>query len=161
METPKLTNYSRILLALLLVLGLALLAYYFLFVFGGRQGGSNKAKVVFTKNDVNLGQDPDGFPAGIPIEAGVKVLQNYNATTSDGRTQATKVLETKRTSTENSKIYTEYAKSAGWKVLSQDIKPDSMVLYATKDDNRLQIFMTKDNTSNVNTLSISVTSLQK
>ncbi|HEX3099865.1 MAG TPA: hypothetical protein VHQ41_02740 [Patescibacteria group bacterium] len=60
---------------------------------------------------------PSGFPKNMPIEAGSTVLQNYEATTTDGRKQSTRVATTNKTLTAALKDYSDYFVHLGWTLI--------------------------------------------
>lgn len=66
------------------------------------------------------GQVPRSFPTQIPIETGAKIINSYNATSPDGRLQATQVFESSKSVSANFKLYNDYLVKNNWKILAQD-----------------------------------------
>lgn len=103
---------------------------------------------------------PDQFPADIPLEAGATVTGNYNATATDGRSQATRSFETQKTLDENFKIYSDFFKSAGYKVDSTINQATFKAILASKADFKVQVNMSVNPTTKVKTVDITVTGLK-
>ena len=78
----------------------------------------NQTQSDIVKTEVDKTKDPEKFPAGVPIEEGAVVTQNYNAEATDGRYQATKVFETQKTLADNFNIYRDYMRQNGWDIKS-------------------------------------------
>ncbi len=109
------------------------------------------------KQDVDVNKNPEKFPADIPIESGAKITQNYNATAQDGRFQATRVFETKKTLDENLTIYKNYLSKAGYKVQSTVDQNNYKMIFGTKDEASLQISIDNNTAFNIKTVSINYT----
>ena len=106
---------------------------------------------------VDESQLPDQFPAEIPLEAGAQVTGNYTATTPDGRFQATRSFETKKTLEENLRIYQDFLKSHGWTITSTINQTQLKAILATKDSSNIQINMSLNPTTKVKAVDITVT----
>lgn len=107
------------------------------------------------QTDVSNDQLPEKFPGDIPLETGAKVTQNYNATTTDGRFQATRTFESKKTLDDNMKIYTDYAKKAGWTLGTAIDQPKLKVVSANKGN--MNLVVTINQSSGITTVNITVT----
>ncbi len=84
-----------------------------------------------------------GFPKDFPIEAGSTILQNYQATTSDGRIQSTKKFTTKLSTVEALDKYTRFFENLEW--LNTGNGKQSPVLLKKKNDT-LTILATQSST---------------
>ncbi len=93
------------------------------------------------KTEVDSSEAPEKFPSDIPIEAGARITQNYNATTADGRFQATREFESTKTLAENLTLYRNYMTSEGWEVRSTVDQENYKMLFGVKDNTNLQISM--------------------
>jgi hypothetical protein len=88
---------------------------------------------------------PEAFPAGLPIEAGAKIVNNYNAVSTDGkRIQATRVFESAKTVAENAALYQAYVNDTknGWTIMNQSDGPagsGQKFIFAKKGDGILNI----------------------
>lgn len=109
-----------------------------------------------SQQNVEVTALPEGFPNNLPLEAEAKVTQNYNATTNDGRVQATRVFETSKTLDENYKIYSDYAKNNGWSLNTGIDQKDLKVITATKDGQVLQVTINLNTATQIKTVNISL-----
>lgn len=100
-------------------------------------------KANVSKKDVDTKILPDNFPSTIPLEASAKITQNYNASSVDGRVQATRAFDSKKTILENDAIYTSFFTNDKWKVTHTFDKPDLKVIVASKDNQFVQIKIQK------------------
>lgn len=107
------------------------------------------------KTEVPLNQAPVGFPADIPIEAGAKFLQNYNAMAENGLFQATRVFETAKTLDANFKLYGDYIANNGWTLLTSLNQETLKVLSAKKGEGNLQITINENSLTKIRTVDIS------
>lgn len=148
MNTKK--SVIIIVLAILIALGL----FFFLNQRNkqSKQVENETGKVV--KTNVDFDKAPKGFPEGVPIEAGAKLTQNYNATSPDGRFQATRVFETAKTLDENLAIYSDYLKKQGWVVGSTLNDPTYKVISGTKGLQNMQIVIDENKVNKIKTVSI-------
>ena len=92
---------------------------------------------------VDNGKVPDYFPA-IPISSDVKIVNNYNATSPDGRVQATRTFENRKSVAENFDFYKNYltAPQNGWTLLSEvnnSADPNHKAIFAKNADGILTI----------------------
>lgn len=113
----------------------------------------------FDKKTVDSSKLPDKFPADIPSEQGAQILTNYNGSTPDGSTQATRSFVTAKTLAENLKIYTDYMKAKGWAVKATVNDETSKMVMGTKGDQQLQVTMSENSSSKEKTVTISLTQL--
>lgn len=120
---------------------------------GDKQAVAQQA--IVEKINVDFAKDPEKFPSDIPMEAGAKLTQNYNATTPTGAFQATKVFLTTKTLAENLTIYTNYFQQNGWKITASLDQPTYKMVTGAKDKQSIQVSidenkMTKDRTVSIN-----------
>jgi hypothetical protein len=113
------------------------------------------------KKEIDLSKLPDKFPADIPQEKGAKVVQNYTATTNDGRFQATRVFETAKTLDENVKIYSDYMDKQGWVAGTATNTKTLRVVNGTKGDLTLQVTVNENSATKTKTVNITVTQLSR
>lgn len=119
---------------------------------------SSQTPLNVTKTEVPKNQAPQGFPADIPIEKGATITQNYNATADNGLVQATRTFITKQTLDQNFTIYSNYLKNAGWSITNTLNLSTTKVLSAKKGDANLQITISTNSITKVNTVDISYSS---
>jgi len=81
---------------------------------------------------------PD-FPKTIPIESGVKI-SSYNATSPDGRVQASVVFQSSKSVAANFKLYKDYLTKNNWKILAKDSsKSDLQLIIAQNSSGILNV----------------------
>ncbi len=109
------------------------------------------------KTEVPTSQLPQQFPSDIPIESGAKIVQNYNASAEDGRFQATRVFETKKTLSANYTLYKDFFSKNGWTVLTTLDQPTLKVVSAKKNNANAQVTINENSVTKIKTVDISVT----
>jgi len=109
------------------------------------------ASPLFTQiKNVTSTEVPVAFPADIPWETGVKILQNFQIkNTVTGKTQSTRVYDSAKTVDQNFTIYQSYLKNGGWVVKSALSQPNIKNLDAAKGSARMTITIGKDPTGKV------------
>lgn len=112
---------------------------------------------VVQKTNVDFSKNPEKFPSDIPIEAGARITQNYNATTPQGMFQATKVFETSQSLGANLALYTKYFNDNAWKITATIDDATYKMVSATKDGKTIQVSIDENKVSKVKTVSISYT----
>ena len=120
------------------------------------QSGETKSSQI-TKKSISVEKVPENFPAGLPLETGAKVTQNYTATTATGGVQATREFETKKTLDENYKLYQDYLKKNDWQFSGGTNQPDLKVISADKGDLHITITINNNTVTKVKTVEITVT----
>lgn len=100
---------------------------------------------------------PNKFPADLPIEEGAKVTQNFNATETDGRYNATRQFQSKATLSANLTLYTNYLKNNGWEILTTLDQPTLKMVLGRKDKQQLQAAIAIDPSTNNNVVTLSLT----
>lgn len=116
---------------------------------------TNELKQDIVKTEIDLATAPDKFPDSVPIESGVKIIQNYSATAINGTYQATRVFETNKTLDENLKIYTDYLKKNGWTISDTINQLTYKAVFGTKGTQQLQVTLNQHSTTKTKTVSIS------
>lgn len=93
------------------------------------------------KKDLALNEVPGGFPKDLPVEAGSKVSQNYQASTTDGRIQSTRVVTTSDSLVAGVKIYSDFFVNLGWTEIDTESPVAGRVnaLFRRKDDTLLVV----------------------
>ncbi len=121
---------------------------------------TNNSAPVISKSKVPDSQLPSKFPADLPIEVGAVVIDNYNATTPDGRFQATRSFETSESLAANLKLYTNYLKTEGWTIQATVDKLTYKMVVGKKENQQLQISIDQNASSKTKTVTISLTEFQ-
>ena len=157
-------SVKKILVGLIMILAFAIGLTMLIAVFKGdskRQSSSRSdLSSVARKTTVAENKLPENFPTNLPLEDNVEVTQNYNATTEDGRFQATRTYESKKTLAENLAIYREYLNGNGWNIVSTVDQPTYKKISGTQGIQTIQISLSENVNTKVKTVSISLTELQ-
>lgn len=145
----------------LAVLVSAILALLFVaYLVTKRNAGDNDQQsaqprtAVVDKVNVDFSQNPEKFPAKIPVEAGARITQNYNATTPEGIFQATKVFETSQSLSANLALYTKFFNDNGWNISATIDQPTIKMVAGEKDGKSIQVSITENKVSKIRTVSI-------
>jgi len=107
------------------------------------------------ETEVSINKLPVGFPTNIPLEKNAKVVQNYNATGTDGRSQATRVFESKLTLDQNYKIYTNFFQANSWKIDNKYQSASLDSIFASNGQGQLAVNISKNSVSGVVTVNLS------
>lgn len=154
-----LNNKIKILIVIVVLVVVGSLAYFWNQKYNPLSGRkSMESGIIVTP--VAPGQMPANFPTNLPVEEGAKLLQNYVADAPDNRNQATQVYTTKKSLSENVKIYAEYLQGNGWVIKTQTDNPKYKMLYAEKGTARIQIDLTEQAPPLTNTVGISITTVK-
>lgn len=129
------------------------------FYFSSRKSDIQQFSV--QKTDLPASQLPSGFPRDLPIEANSSTLQNYEATTTDGRKQSTMVITTKKTLAQAVKVYQEYFVAQGWEEIDTPAEEGSVTAMFRKKDDALFILAKTDPTTKQNTIELTLTEAGK
>lgn len=78
----------------------------------GRQ--NHQKPFAVEKKDLAFTELPQGLPQELPIESGTTTVQNYEATTTDGRVQSTRELTTNLALAAGVKQYADFFVAQGW-----------------------------------------------
>lgn len=100
---------------------------------------------------------PANMPLDLPIEPGTEVLENYQATSKDGRIQNTRRFTTKNTPDVAVKIYTNFFTKNAWKVANLKLEPGSANAILRRNDSSLTINVKRDSRVNSNVVEITIT----
>lgn len=122
---------------------------------GDKMANNNPPGV--TTKEVSKEQLPDKIPSNLPIETGAKVTQNYTSTNSSGDFQSTRVYESKKTIDENKRIYLDYLKNNGWKVVASLEESDNKVFTAVKGDLQMQLTINQSTASKTVMVEVTIT----
>lgn len=109
------------------------------------------------KVNVDYSQAPEKFPADIPIEPGAQITQNYNATSPDGRFQATRTFVTEAALATNLRLYTEYLTNNGWEIKATTDNPTYKMVMGAKGNQSIQVSIDENKVTKIKTVSISYT----
>jgi hypothetical protein len=93
--------------------------------------------------EVSPAELPSLFPEGFPLENGATVLQNYEATTPDGRQQATRAFVSNRTLEANAQTYRDYLEVDHWVVQAEKNDATYRAIMAEKEGVSVQVVMTE------------------
>ena len=123
-------------------------------VFGALEYRKRGATPKQGTNYVAIEKLPERFPSDFPVEAGAKILSNYNYE-KDGVFQSTRQFESQKTLAENYEIYKEYLGSNGWTVNSNMNLATSKFLLAIKDGSTVSINISANSFTGQNVVDIS------
>lgn len=158
-------NFIKIHLKLIISLAFLLLALIFFVAFYNLKFNKIE-KITYTpeqvqivKKPVSTDKLPELFLKSIPLEVGAKITQNYNATSANGRFQATRTFETKKTLDENIKIYQDFLKKDGWNIKSIIDETNYKMIFAHKESFDIQVSLNNNTVSGINTVDISLTKM--
>jgi hypothetical protein len=109
---------------------------------------------------------PENFPSAVPIDQGVNILTNYNATTPEGVEQATRSFKTDKTVKTNFDFYKNYLsqKSNGWTItgeVSDESNPNHKAIFAENSIGSLNINISAGPESGTSVVDISFTIINK
>lgn len=153
-------NYLKTHLNLIVAIAfLILVVIFFAAVYHLKFNKNKVPQINIAKSELPVDQVPQLFPKDVPIEKGAKITQNYNATSPDGRFQATRTFETKKDLSESFKIYEDYFKKNGWEVQASLDQENYKMLYAYKNKGFMQVSMNNNTTSGVKFVDISFTTV--
>lgn len=120
---------------------------------------SQIAPLQVNKTEVSTEKLPEKFPTDIPLESGANIINNYNATTPDGRFQATRTFQTSKSLSDNLAIYSKYLTDHKWVVKTVSGSESAKMVSGSKDNQRLQITLSENSESHIKTVAISYTEL--
>jgi hypothetical protein len=161
-------NKKTGLIVLLVLLAAAAVGAYFYFNQNNKPAPTNQPEATkpadtktldVTTKTVPYDKLPDQFPPDIPLEKGATVTANYNATTPDGRFQATRTFITAKTLDENYKIYQQAFAKNGWKIVSQGGKDPSWFILAQRNNITALTAIQENTVSHEKTVSITINKL--
>lgn len=121
----------------LLILVLTGALVYLVLSFGQEEGDAPQAG--FSRQDLPMEQIPAGFMAEIPIEAGATITQNFEATLTDGRKQATRAFISGRGLEENYQIYLNFLTKNGWELKTNFESENLKTLLGAKNESELAV----------------------
>lgn len=149
---------KKVVITLGVIVAVILLAAFYFFVLKNR----NNSKFSIEKQELGMAEIPVGFPRNLPIEAGSQILQNYEASTTDGRIQSTRVVTTKKPLDQAVKVYEDFFVKDGWKKIP-DTSATTGVMTAIfrKGDNLLLIKAKTTPELNQSTIELSLTEAKK
>lgn len=113
--------------------------------------------VQIEKTNVDFSKVPEKFPTDIPIEAGAKITQNFNATTPTGQFQATRVFETKKSLPDNLVLYSTFLKKNNWTIKSTIDNDNFKMVIAGMEKKSITVSIDENKTTKVKTVNISYT----
>ncbi len=111
-----------------------------------------------TTREVAPSELPGMFPEGFPLENGATVLQNYTATTPDGRQQATRAFVSNRSLERNMQTYSDYLSVDHWVVQATKDETAYKAIMAEKEGLTVQVVMTE--ASGTKTVQVTFTTAQ-
>ena len=121
---------------------------------------SDKQAVETVKTNVDFAKLPSKFPEDIPMENGAKITQNYNATTPDGKFQATRTFQTTQSLDANLALYTQFMQQNGWVVSTTVNEPATKMVYGEKYGKALTVAISENKLSQIKTVSITYNELE-
>lgn len=110
------------------------------------------------KKDISAAVVPKGFPEKLVTESGAKILQNYEATASDGRIQSTRVITTSKPLADAVSSYQKFFEDDMWLSVSTT-KPDTntITIVMRKNDSILLIVGKNDASTLERTVELTLT----
>lgn len=120
---------------------------------GDKESQSGTVKI----EQVSQSDLPNKFPSNLPTEAGAEISQNFNATETDGRYNATREFESKKTLAQNIALYTKYLNDNGWEIKANIDKPTLKMVMGKKDNQQLQISCAQNPDTKVSVITITLT----
>ncbi len=128
-----------------------------------RQGSQSKNNQtpIFKPTITAVANDklPSKFPADIPIEASAKITENYNASTTSGGFQATRVFESTKSPADNLKIFQAYFRTNGYTVQDPIVVQNYTSVLGTKGKTQIKVSMTENASTKTTTVNISLVEL--
>lgn len=146
-------------LAVLLLAVLAGLAAYAYFKNGSLfpGGGIFAGKEIETKA-IAASDAPGSLPENLPIEAGSRILQNYEATSKgQNLVQGTVKFTTSQTLSAAVKTYTDFFSKAAWTVVSTKQEQGYETALMRRNDSTVLIVAARDSNLNQNVVEITLT----
>ncbi len=118
--------------------------------------------LVVEKKDLQSSQLPSGFPSTFPVEMGSRVLENFEASTQDGRKQYTRTVTTNKSAEERVKDFRLYFLDLGW-IEIETSKPDANTISTLlrKGDDTVLITSYEDSKKKQKTVSVTLTEAAK
>ena len=105
--------------------------------------------------NVDPSQLPERFPAGMPLEEGAQVTQNYNLNKS-GYFQSSRAFVTTKSVADNMKIYEKFFGTDGWTIIQKMDEQGVHTLVATKGDTRAHVDVVDNSNTGARTVEITV-----
>ena len=127
---------------ILSVVALAALAGL-VFLWQGQKKPAEQARQI-PRKDVPKNQVPAGFPEGIPIEPGARVIYNYESALPDARKQAVRIFESAKSVGENLQTYLDILAKTGWEVTSKTEIENFASIFANKAGATLGVNISKN-----------------
>ena len=111
-----------------------------------------------TKQDLKSTEMPSVMPSDLPIAPGSEVLQNYEATASDGRKQSTRVITTNQNLAVAMGVYKDFFTSKDWvSKSSTNATPGVQTIALEKGRQNVLIVARANTDTNQNTIEITLT----
>jgi hypothetical protein len=105
-------------------------------------------------------QVPQQFPPELlPLEQGATLTENFNASTDDGRFQATRAYQTQQSLPEVIKAYQSLLAKNAWAIQSTLDQPTLEVLIANKGDLQVLIAANQNTNTGVDTVTVTASPL--
>jgi hypothetical protein len=93
---------------------------------------------------VDNSQLPAGLPAGLPVEAGAVITQNYTTTNPNGQPLSVREFISKKTAAENLTIYKTSLTAAGWTITNTVNTATIKILEAKKGNVSVRVLIRTD-----------------
>ena len=105
----------NVVLVILLIVSLGLAGFFLIQYFLGLHvNNPEPIENQIKKFDLPKSENPVGIPYNLPIDPGVKIDQNYESTTTDGRLQSTKSFTTSASVQASLEKYHKFFSDYGW-----------------------------------------------
>lgn len=150
----KLLKIAGILIVIAVVVG----GFYMYYSNNSSEQLTKAPEFAVQKNDLVDEKIPSGFPLNLPVERNSTVLQNYEATTNDGRVQSTRIVTTTKTVAEAIEVYSDFFATLGWVEMPANGASATTVLMLKGDDTLL--ISAKENSPTERSISLTLTAIQ-
>lgn len=104
---------------------------------GQAQGGREQAAAA--ARDLPKTQLPEGFPQGLPLEAGAQVTRNLAAVNPAGQKVLVREFVSQKPASLNFSLYQAFLRQDNWQILDALSLPGQQILTADKAGSRLRI----------------------
>ena len=128
---------------------------------GAQQGIASDPSPTNTPEKTEFGSvvAPD-FPTDIPLEAGAQISQSYSLDYT-GQRQLTIVFTSTQTVQENYALYADFLKQHDWTLVNQHESETLSFLYATKEQNAINVTLSADVSASPDQSQVSISVLKQ
>lgn len=113
------------------------------------------------KKELDAAYIPAGFPSTLPSEMGSTVLENFEASTPDGRKQYTRTVTTNKDIQERIRDFRVYFVNLGWREIENTQPNENTYSSLLKKDDNTLLISGYDSKANNKSVTISLTEVPK